>query len=320
MGPLVWNNMWGFFWHRTIWTNPSSQQTLEWFFKKSLALLCFWYQARNGANCVSNAHFTLERDGRALIDSRKLNLRYMDVTQPANCCLRLGPHLWEKLIAFPQPRATLQTRSGTHSSVNKSISEHHRILQVTEILGLVSSSSLMDQISPPTLVSWTKFMIISCRSGPLAVFPVYQGSRQPMDRSIRRPILEDMFSLNFKANSSPSASSGVSSIFLHSVRLVWAAVKSWRVNCKNYLPAWPLSSLRLLLKFPHIFFSYSDLTITYPLAIYLLLQTHPPALAPLLCIFQSWAPASLLPCTFCLFYLDNKSSHLSSSLTSSLKG
>lgn len=245
----------GFFWHRTIWMNPSSQQTLEWFFKKSLALLCVWYQARNGANCVSNAHFTLERDGRALIDTRKLKLRYMTVTQPTNCYLRLGPHLWEKLMAFPRPRAPFQMRSGTHSSVNKSISEHHRIQQVTEILGLISLSSLTDQIPPPTLVSWTKFMIISCRSGPLAVFPVYRGSRQPMDRSIWRPILEDVFSLNFKPNSSPSASSGVSSISLHSVRWVWATVKSWRVNCKNYLPAWPVSSLRLLLQVPtHFFF------------------------------------------------------------------
>lgn len=202
----------------------------------------------------------------------------------------MGAPSVRKAEAFPLPHATLPVRSGMHSPVTvpcPSITEFYRWQDFRGQLTILfdessspSNSCVLNQTHDHFLQIWSL-----CHVSSLPIISPSNGSLH------QRPILEDLFPLNFKPNSSPCAVDGVSSISLRSVHLVWATVKSWLSNCLTCFYSWSSPSSH-----EYGFPLRSDHT---PSSCPLPLLPYLPALTPLLCIFQSWAPASLLPCTFC---------------------
>lgn len=164
----------------------------------------------------------------------------------------MGAPSVRKAEAFPLPHATLPVRSGMHSPVTvpfQSIIEIYRWQDFRGQLTILfdessspSNSCVLNQTHDYFLQIWS----LCCVSS----LPIVSPSNGSLPR---RPILEDLFPLNFKPNVSPHAADGVSSIS-----------KSWPIN----LPAWPVSTPGLL-QVPMNLVSHSDLTIPHPLALYL---------------------------------------------------
>lgn len=223
--------------------------------------------------------------------------------------LKLGSefHLWEKLMVG------ISTSSCRFASEiwNASISENSRSLEVTKILGIISSFSLINPM-PLKLLIQNHFLQIWSFSSVPSLW-ITSSSIDSFHPETKGPFLR-IWSLSILKPTHHQVQPTVSLeyLFILLVSYNQPSFLDWSTTV-----AWPASTLGHLLQVFYQSFSNSDLTELHSLTIYLSLHPCLSALDPLLFTPQSHALALLHPQNI-MFALN--SSHLSSRLTSSLNG